>query len=72
MGRALLALERSAVDLAAGLDLGADRLDCAVAQRGGGFGSGFKQWNELGDARRLAPRQRLCGSQFVLLMRKTL
>src|SRR6185369_16240038 len=69
MGRALLALERRAIDLAAGRDLGGNRLDRAVAQRSRGLGGGLKQWNELRRARCLAPRQRLCGSQFVLLMR---
>src|SRR4029078_7040415 len=47
MGRALLALERRAIDLAAGRDLGGNRLDRAVAQHSRGFGGGLKQWNEL-------------------------
>jgi hypothetical protein len=72
VGRALLPLERSAVDLAAGGDFGGDCLDRAVAERGGGFSSGLKQRNELGNGWCLAPPYSLGSNQIELLMQKNL
>ena len=48
MRRVLLALERLAVDLAAGGDLGGDGLTRAIAQRAGGLRRGLQKRDEIG------------------------
>ncbi len=68
--RALLALERRRIDLAAGRDLGGDGFDGAVPQGGGSFGGLVEERDELGRGGGRMPPDGFDGSQSVLLMQK--